>query len=72
MNFGARYLIITSKGSNCQLASNETSGLFASLSSWGMSGLLQNVAATRAEMEEEEGLKFKRGLFIYISFSPNV
>ena len=37
-----------------------------------MSGLLQNAAATRAEMEEKEGLKFKRGLFIYISFSPNV
>jgi len=72
MNFGARYLIITSKGSNYQLASNETSGLFASLSSWGMSSLLQNAAATRAEMEEKEGLKFKRGLFIYISFSPNV
>ena len=37
-----------------------------------MSGLLQNAAATRAEMEEEEGLKFNRGLFLYISFSPNV
>ena len=37
-----------------------------------MSGLLQSAAATRAEMEEKEDLMFKRGLFIYISFSPNV
>jgi len=37
-----------------------------------MSGLLQNAAATRAEIEEKEGLKFNRGLSLYISFSANV
>ena len=37
-----------------------------------MSGLLQSAAATRAEMEEKEDLMFKRGLFIYISFSRRV
>ena len=38
----------------------------------GMSGLLWNAAAIRVEMEEKEGLMFKRGLFIYISCSPRV
>ena len=38
----------------------------------GMSGLLWNAAAIRVEIEEKEGLMFKSGLFIYISFSPRV